>query len=338
MSKVTEILDDILYGDRRPWLEVETSDEKYFSLKEEIKEMIPQIPLRFEIEFPRPSTNKTKYFYRLISNAVVEYSYRIISLIKEDDNENLVKYYLNDILNKHLKNRLRELGNLIKEKDFAPVYISRNYVPSSEDKNHQDNTYIIQFLKLAYMQIYLEVQEEFKTEIADILIPEDFYTQLLNEAVPENIPIRRRIIIEVDSIHTGNISVRPSENRGSAFSFTYKQFATNPEKINDLHDNLLKNKFIAADTSLTSFRKIFSGKKVTVPVKWLGLPSELSYLIKLLHNEHKLVQDLKQKQWKVVPLCFVDKDNNAETYFNIRKLQRPETKGYLLESAVKLLF
>ena len=337
MSKSTDILDDILYGDGRPWLELETSDEKYFSLKEEIKEMIPQIPLRFEIEFPRPSTNKTKYFHRLISNAVVEYSYRIISLIKEDDNENLVKYYLNDILNKHLKNRLRELGNLIKEKDFASIYISRNYVPSSEDKNHQDNTYIIQFLKLAYMQIYLEVQEEFKTEIEDILIPEDFYTQLLLEVVPTYIPISKVKVIDIEQHNEKKaVTIGPSVNLESP-SFYYKKFQSSPENITDLWNNFKLNQWIPQETPLPTFRKIFSGKEIANPIKWLGNISELFYFIKLIYTVEELVERVGQRNWEITCNCFVDKNGNRFDRAKFKNQKIPVLSKSKIEKAVELL-
>lgn len=36
---------------------------------------------------------------------------------------NLIKYWLEDTLNKRIKTRLKDLGKLIKEKDYALTYI-----------------------------------------------------------------------------------------------------------------------------------------------------------------------------------------------------------------------
>ena len=55
----------------------------------------------------------------------------------------------------------------------------------------------MQLLKLAYIQLYLEVQEAFKDWVDDEFIVEDFYTQLLNEPIPEKPPIRKLQVIEV---------------------------------------------------------------------------------------------------------------------------------------------
>ena len=64
--------------------------------------------------------------------------------------------------------------------------------------------------------------------------------------------------------------------------------------------NALKRKnLIGNSTDLKDFRKVFSGEAIDKPIIWTGNISELSYFIKQLHNELKLVEDLKQQQWAV---------------------------------------
>lgn len=338
MSNASDVLYEILKLQLSPWLDDTGSDEKYIAKLAGVKDKEPAIPLKYKIDFPRPFNNKTKYYSRLISNAAVDLISENITKIAAETDESIILFLLDELLDKNIKNRIRRVGELIKEMDYAPVYISNNFVPTPENSEHKTNAYIIQFFKLAYMQIYLEIQDEFKQYRGDILIAEDFYSQLLNEPVPDHIPIYKISILEVDPQPQKTSKVVKSENKTPIKSFLYKKLATKAEYLNDLRDSLIKNGFIAEDTSKASFKNIFSGKTVITPVVWIGLPSELSYFIKLIHNEHHLVEDLKQKQWKIVPLCFVDKENNPNAYLNIRKLQRPETKGHLLDEAVKLLF
>lgn len=338
MMNGTPILDEILYRDLRPWLEENESDEKYFALNAKFKEMVPSFHLRYSIDFPRPYNNKTKYYHKLISNAAATYSAEIIAHIHGYEDESVILYLLNSILEKKLKNSIRDLARILKEKDFSMTYLGKNYIPSPAEVSHKSDTYIMQLLKLAYMKVFLEVQEEFRQYRDDILIPADFYSQLLDEPIPDHIPISKILTIEVDPPPKAIVKSTQSEIRTPAKSFLYKKLATQADHLDDLWDNLIKNGFIAENTSKVNFKKAFSGKTVTAPIVWVGLPSELSYFIKLIHNEHQLVEDLKQKQWKVVPLCFVDKENSSDAYRNIRKLQRPETKGDLLDRAVELLF
>lgn len=338
MSNANHVLYEILQLHLSPWLDESGSDEKYVAKLAGIKDKEPAKPLKYKIDFPRPFNYKTKYYSRLISNAVAELVSENIQQITSESDENIILFLLDEVLDKNLKNRIRKVGEIIKEMDYAPVDISNNFLTTPANSEHKTNAFIIQYLKLAYMQIYLEIQDEFKHYRDDILIAEDFYYQLLNEPVPDHIPIYKIKILEVDSQPQKTSKVLKSESNTPVKSFLYKKLATKAEYLNDLRDSLIKNGFIAEDTSKAIFKNIFSGKTVITPVVWTGLPSELSYFIKLIHNEHQLVEDLKQKQWKIVPLCFVDREKNSGAYLNIRKLQRPETKWHLLEEAVKLLF
>lgn len=199
MSNQTKILDDILYQGLRPWSEKNSVDDKFAPKLRSLKDTSTDYPFRYEINFLRPFDNKTKYYSKLILNTVKADVERLYNLISEDDTENLILYWLDDTLNKRLKTRLKDIGKLIKEKDFQLVYIDPKKASNELDQAHKANTYIIQLLKLAYMQLYLEIQDAFSTWIDDKLVIEDFFTQLLLEQVPNEQFLTEIQTIEIEA-------------------------------------------------------------------------------------------------------------------------------------------
>jgi hypothetical protein len=337
MSNQTEILNKILYKGLRPWLVQNSFEVKFASLLRSLKELSFDFNFLYEINFFRPIDDKTKYYSRLIQNTVKVDIERISNLISEDNTENLIRYWLDDTLNKGLKTRLKDIGILIKEKDFALKYIDPKKPIIDVDQEHKANTYIIQLLKLAYMQLYLEIQDRFSTWIDDKMIIEDFYSQLLFEPAPDVQFLTNIQPIEIEVIEKPfkKPVFRPTVN--SFNSFTYIELAKNPDKLTDLCDSLKKHIFISQETNVPNFKRIFSNSEIKSPVVWTGKISELFYFIKLIHNDYKLVEDLKQKQWEVTCQCFVDADGNSFDRSKFRSLKRPNSTGHIIKKIVEHL-
>lgn len=337
MNKHSSTLDKILNFELRPWLPQNSLDDVFASKFRSLKEYTPQQPLQFEIEFFRPFDNKTKYYSRLILNTVKSDFDTLYNKIDEDRNENLIRYYLNDTLNKRLKTRLKDLGVLLKKKDYALTYINPKNTSYQIDKQHKADTYVMQLLKLGYMQLYLEVQEAFKDWVYDEFIVEDFYTQLLNEPIPEKLPISKIQILQIEPEPVRKTKTKKTETSIQFNSFFYKQYNKNPDKLGDLWDSLKLNNFISKDTPLPTFKKIFSGTEINNPVTWTGNISELYYFVKLIHTDLKLVEYLKQKIWEVTCICFVDENGEPFERSKFRSLKRPSLTGDKIDKAVNLL-
>ena len=317
MSKANDVLYEILQLHLSPWLDESGSDEKYMAKLAGIKDKEPAKPLKYKIDFPRPFNYKTKYYSRLINNAVAELVSENITQIAEETDESIILFLLDEVLDKNLKNRIRKVGEIIKEMDYAPVYISNNFLPTPEKSEHKTNAYIIQMLKLAYMQIYLEIQDEFKQYRDDILIAEDFYYQLLNEPVPRIIPLTP--VLTVDAVETERTTVPPKKTNSDVVpgSLSYIDYDEGREKLNDAFDKLRSKGFIHKDTSVTAFRKIFSGRAITKPIVWIGNRSELYYFMYLLITEHKLLANLEHNQWAIAQNVSL---MNPESHSICRKL------------------
>jgi len=334
MSNVPEIFESIIHGELRPWLDSNKPDAKFAPMLSNVKVINPAFPMLCEIDFIRPFNNKTKYYSKLILNETNSYCNRIVELINDDENEQLMKYWLNDTLNKRLKTRIKEVGKLIQQNDYSLVYINPHKLTFDKDADHKTDTYVFQLLKVALIKTYLEIQEVFKSLISDdLLIEDDFYTQLLNEPIPEKSylrPIPKPIITDetaiLEQIKPANTQIINTFN-----SFTYKQLSKQPDYINDLFDGLKSNKFIADESSKTEFKKIFSGKEITKPIAWIGTISDLHYFIKLIHNTNKSVLDLKQHQWEVACKCFVYPDGSPFDRQQLKEQKKPKSTSALLE-------
>lgn len=119
-------------------------------------------------------------------------------------------------------------------------------------------------------------------------------------------------------------------------SFSYVRYNSNLSALTDMLVCLKKNKFIAEQTDIKEFRKIFNNKAPSKPLVWLGNVSELVYFVKLLNNDFSLISDLKRDIWKVTGKLFVDQNNNPFDW-SIFRGQKTPAKAELLENAVKNL-
>ena len=337
MSNQTKILDDILNQGLRPWLEKNSLDDKFAPKLRSLKDTSTDYPFRYEINFLRPFDNKTKYYSKLILNTVKSDVERLYNLISEDHTENLIRYWLDDTLYKRLKTRLKDIGKLIKEKDFQLVYIDPKKASIELDQAHKANTYIIQLLKLAYMQLYLEIQDAFSTWIDDKLVIEDFFTQLLLEPVPNEKFLTEIQTIEIEATEKPVRKQTPPPTVNSFHSFTYKQINTAQEKITDLCSSLKFNNLISQDTTVPNFKRVFTNSEIKTPVVWTGTISELFYFIKLIHNDLQLVENLKQKQWEVTCQCFVDTEGNPFDRSKFRSQKKPKLTAAKIEKSVSNL-
>ena len=119
-------------------------------------------------------------------------------------------------------------------------------------------------------------------------------------------------------------------------SFEYINHTTQPDAIDDLYDNLKKNRFIYAKTDKRIFRKVFTARTPEKKIKWTGNISELHYFIKFIHLRNKSIQYLGNNIWKVTAKCFCDSKGKDYDFKSFRNLHKPSS-AKLLESAASQL-
>jgi hypothetical protein len=116
------------------------------------------------------------------------------------------------------------------------------------------------------------------------------------------------LVLKPDVIKKPSIEIPLSKPKSKHQSFTYINNNTKQTQLTDLMNALKRKNLIENSTDLKDFRKAFSGEAIDKPIVWTGNISELSYFIKQLHNNLKLVKHLKQDHWLVANICFVGSD------------------------------
>lgn len=127
-----------------------------------------------------------------------------------------------------------------------------------------------------------------------------------------------------------------TKSKSKHHSFTYKKWQFESTNLTYLKESLIDKNLIASDTELKHFRKAFSGEEIEKPIVWTGNISELSYFIKQLHNELKLVRDLKQQQWAVTINCFIQENGEQYNRTKLRTQKVPATSKNI-DMALKTL-
>lgn len=124
--------------------------------------------------------------------------------------------------------------------------------------------------------------------------------------------------------------------KADANSFKLKDFNLNYQYIKDLKKSLIDNGFIHPHTKLASVKALFNNQEIESRIVWIGNKSELSYFIKQLHNDLKLVEDLKQRQWFVAVKCFEDSNGNSFDRIKLKNQKTPSRKEKI-DSALKTI-
>lgn len=113
-------------------------------------------------------------------------------------------------------------------------------------------------------------------------------------------------------------------------AFTYSNTSVDAKyNLTECRKDLISAGFIDKSTSLANFKKIFKNELPAIPIKWTGNLSELYYLIKLLHNDKKLINSTGKEVWKITANCFVDADGNKYDYQKFRGQKNPVSKSKL---------
>lgn len=117
----------------------------------------------------------------------------------------------------------------------------------------------------------------------------------------------REILVFIDNRKFElNIETR-SRKKHVPNSFTLINQKAQLPLLQDVIYGLKKSQFIDESTSFKQFEKIFCGKKIDEPIKWIGDFGDLRSFIKYL-NDYGCIEDLKKSIWEVTLKCFVDKN------------------------------
>ena len=327
-------INSILRFELRPWLEKNNKTEDYYSPELRSTPSIQEeFTPHFNMNFSIPAFSiKIKYYQRLIDNSLTEFLNEIISET-ENASDNLIAYKLKNAKGK-IKSLMTEINDLILLKDYDLNLITSKHSDFSTDRLHKEATYIFQYMLTALIKCYLEIQHYFSAHIHkdDNMGIADIYGIILKRPAPEYIFIQ-----EIQTVYVAPVEIKKKTKNSECLSFTYSKLQKESSNINDLYNSLKLNKNIADDTTIADFKHVFSGVPVNNPVRWCGAKGDLSYLIKLLNTEHKVLTFPGNSVWKIVCECFVDKDGQRFTEQSLRDQKQPKITKEIIIKAAKLM-
>jgi hypothetical protein len=135
---------------------------------------------------------------------------------------------------------------------------------------------------------------------------------------------------QIDSLNSEN---NKSYNTYIPAAYKYKKYNVLLSAITDLLQFLIARGFVTQETDISDFRKIFNDTKPDKPIQWLAGIESLSYFIKLLHHDFKLIEPLGKNIWKVTAELFVDKNYHHFEWKKFRNQKTP-ARAELIQRAI----
>lgn len=327
-------IESIILNDLRPWLDKNNHVDDFYApairnnpLTEE--KFAANYILDFSIT---PFSDKIRYYQRLVYNDITAFLNQLINGVT-NDSESIILFKLKTTKSK-ISSLLYSANELIVRRGYDLNLITSKHTDYITDRQHKESTFILNYTLFSLVRCYLEVQCCFSEFINpdDKMNVADIYSRILNKPAPENTFLK-----EVQTINILPQQQNVTKTKTDILSFRYKKIQSQSSNITDLMDSLKRNNFIAQETSITDFRHVFSGEHVANPVKWTGGKSTLSFFIKLLNNELKLITYPGNSLWKIVCLCFVDDDGSQLDETNLRDQKKPKLKLNEIVKAANLL-
>ena len=118
------------------------------------------------------------------------------------------------------------------------------------------------------------------------------------------------------------------KTQSDRIAFRYKKKGLEGDRnLVNFKNNLIDSDFIDKSTLTKNFKAVFRNKSPLQPIKWKTSIIELSYMIKRLHNELKLVEDAGYDKWKITAKCFIDNMGNPFDWKKFRRQQLPKKQA-----------
>ena len=145
--------------------------------------------------------------------------------------------------------------------------------------------------------------------------------------------------ITISDVHTTHRSSacprKRTTPRVTNATFTYRWFATAPQRITSLYQHLLKAQWIAPDTNPDDFSAIFEGNPSTARIKWIGKQAFLYYLIRQLVDLQLISIPQNASVWQIVESHFLDK--NSRPFHDFNKQKEPIKAKAAIDKLIEIL-
>lgn len=185
MDNKLKLYNDILFGKQRPFRNRNIPQIKFRELTKEIKERYYSHQPLYKVDFFSPHTDKAEYYRKLISNEAIRYFNHITEKVGNAIGEDVKTLWVRNTLNNIIEDKLRQVNDEIERLAYPISNIDPTGSHRLKETNLSEETYIFQYLKVQLIQLFLDIQENFKDYVDDDIFSEtDIYLRFFNEAAP----------------------------------------------------------------------------------------------------------------------------------------------------------
>jgi len=323
MIKPFDEIHRVLHRDLKP---AGNNNERAFREKLQQSSQSQPAEVAYQIAFPPAIDHKTMWYHRFLTGATNHYCHYLTHEIGNEEEESVRLLQKTLLLDRTFPSLLKQVGDVIAENGFSIKKLVDD-APCA-DKEWMSSLYIYQLVKVCLAKCYLTAQDLLGELVETHFSEADIYRILVGEWGEPQLCLTA---IANDKTATDGLPV-------AKIGFTYIYLDTHADYLNDFFDSLKKAGKIADETKLTDFKQLFKGKPVATPVRWTGGINALYYLIVQLHNDSKLVKELRvQELWNTACRCFVQPSGEPFDKDNLRKGSRPKRTADIIETCVAQL-
>jgi hypothetical protein len=185
MNNKLKLYNDILFGKLRPFRNRNIPQIKFRELTKDIKAEYYSHQPNFEVDFFPPHTDKAKYYRKLIFNEGIRYFNHITDKVENAIGDDVKTLWIKSTLNGIIADKLSQINAEIERLNYSISNIDPKGNHRLKETNLSEETYIYQYLKVQLIQLFLDIQENFKDFVdEDILNEDEIYLRYFNEAAP----------------------------------------------------------------------------------------------------------------------------------------------------------
>lgn len=298
-------LHEILLGNLQPWrINNQYPDAHFRNQLTELNSIKPKT-----IEFYRIDTAsqlfftpRTRYYQKLIDNAVKRHINQLAKAIDANKSENLAKYLLKTS-NDATATILHEAAQTLRNRSLHIKNLTNDDIDFAEHQDQKEYTVIVHYMIASLVKCRLEVQEHYTT----LICPDELYDVASCYTTFVMTNPNQLFKIEKNDTNNGNkkSKIKPND---CTFLFEAEDDVEFNAMVESLFNKLIKHELIPKNTDKEYIIELFSGEKANFTIQWLGSNSIMAFWIKKLIKDKIITIPSGVTHWHVVSCRFVGTD------------------------------
>ncbi|MEI7491915.1 MAG: DUF6617 family protein [Bacteroidota bacterium] len=213
MTPPLDLYNRILFLDLRPWQLSGISEAKFKQDLNDFQKTFHQFQPIYELSFPKPLSNKRKYFQTLIESEAIGFLNLIHQQINDSINDQAKIYLVHMALTRSLNAKLNEVHQIIIERDCNQDVLSSTPGSIKIDSSKADEAYILLNLKHQLVRLFLEVQDNYPQFLStEPLSENEIYLTYFSHGSPDPSFIKKSSKIEHVSPANSLLNIQSSTN------------------------------------------------------------------------------------------------------------------------------